>query len=213
MIVSSEGCCENTFRIDPKLHARNRAFVNRMTEFGGNSTIDYNAFVVQGKDVAPGQYDRVKVPDGTITWHSHPRKCLNSNACAVGLPSPMDLGNIYSAVSKGVIWHIVYSSEGSYCIKVRQDYRDAIKERSDILPALKERMYKDFNALHNRFKRSRARDYKLYSKEWFRLAERHGFVVKFFKGDALPELVMRYPCKRTTTVKRRRAAPPRMQWV
>jgi hypothetical protein len=205
-------CCEQKFKLDKAFHARNRAFVNKMTEFGGNGEVDYNAFEVEAKEHTSGKYDRVKVPDGVISWHSHPRKCLNSNACAIGLPSPIDLYNIYASVTKGTIWHIVYAAEGSYAIKVRQDYRDVLKERSDVLPALKERLMKDFVALHNRFKRSKARDYKNYSQQWFALAKRHGFVVQFYKGNTVPNLTIRYPCNRTTQVGKRRKAPPRSEW-
>jgi len=211
-MAEDEDCCEAVFEISPVLHKQNRKFIEQKTEFGGNTDVDYNAFTIHHKSHKSGKYDRVEVPDGTVTWHSHPGKCLNRNACAIGLPSPMDLSNIYGAVKKGVIWHLVYSKEGCFAIKVRQDYRDVLKTRNDVLEALRKRCMKDFMTLHNRFKR-RKDNYTQYTRGWFALAARHGFIVKFFKGITRPKLTIRYPCAKTQKGQARKKAPPRHLWT
>ena len=147
MTTATKGCT-GKFRFDKAFHSKNRAYTKQMVEFGGNSKLDYGAMLISQKEVTSGKYDRVKIPRGVIDWHSHPAKCAKST-CTIGLPSPADLCNIYDGALRDSEYHLVYSKEGTYVIRIADHFKAAIVEHPKILPLLKERVTKDLTELQS----------------------------------------------------------------
>jgi hypothetical protein len=171
----------------------NRHFVHIQKEHGGNLAFDFRRKRLIRGDLGTGKYNRIEMSRGVVDWHSHPRRCLNNNTCALGLPSPMDLGNIILGSIYGTSAHMVYAAEGTYVLQVKAPVlriiRDSPQALGDFIAFVMDR----FERLHRRFIRTHMK-YNRYRMLWLEHANASGLHARLFKGDKTPKIRIFYDC-------------------
>ena len=60
----------------------------------------------------------VDVPTHYINWHSHPDICYRAKNCYIGWPSGQDMRYLFHNYNLGVIFHLLFTSEGLYTMKL-----------------------------------------------------------------------------------------------
>ena len=110
--------CTALFKLDPAFFAKARSAVKTLRENGGNTRIDYKTRTISEGETSKGEYNAIRMSRGVVDWHTHPRDCESSAKCAVGVPSHIDLVNIALGSLFGTQAHILFSSEGTYVLRI-----------------------------------------------------------------------------------------------
>jgi len=189
--ASQKENCNAKFTLADKFHKRNRKFTNDLHESGGNTTIDFKKHVISEGKTSKGEYDSIHLPRGVVDWHSHPRKCLNDDKCALGIPSPADLGNVALGALYGTKVHMVYSREGTYEIKLCKLKVAKFIKDAKAFEEFTEALHHVFLGIHDKYVE---KPYKEYQNEWFKEAKKIGFLVKLWPKDNAPIIEMDYDC-------------------
>ena len=63
----------------------------------------------------------VTVPKYYINWHSHPDVCYRAYNCYIGWPSGQDMKFIFQYYFSGLLFHLLFSAEGLYTIKLTEN--------------------------------------------------------------------------------------------
>lgn len=186
--------CRNVFRLAPQFHQANRSAIQKNVENGGNTAVNFQLAEVGPGEITTGAYNSIQMPRGVVDWHSHPSKCKNQNMCALGLPSPADMANIAVGTLAGTQVHLVYASEGTYVIRVREDVVALLQQNPDLQHGYLLRIRTILEGLHEYFLRSRI-SYKAYASDWMDAAKYLGFDVQLFKKNEAPVFPLFYDCK------------------
>ena len=60
----------------------------------------------------------IETPVHYLNWHSHPDICYEKNNCYIGWPSGQDMKSLFHNYNFGVIFHLLFTSEGLYTMKL-----------------------------------------------------------------------------------------------
>jgi hypothetical protein len=180
--------------------------LNVLKEHGGDVIINFDSNILLPASMQVGEFDRVNLKRGVVDWHTHPAKCMNSDTCTVGLPSPADMANVIIGVSMGTLAHMVYSREGTYLVQMTNTMRARVMSSgmfkrhkiSSVLQAF-EKLYKVYNRVpHESFRAMKMKKkpptYSEFRTKFISTASTHGFMVKFFRGNTVPKFRLYYNC-------------------
>lgn len=197
--------CKAVFVVSDDFHQRNRDRVRKLQEHGGSTHIDWTS-VQQGYRVVfregrtvKGGYDYIDIPRALIDWHSHPGSCKSKNICALGVPSPDDMRNVFIGAFSGSLGHLVYAKEGTFTIQLEPSFlrkhrakyiadENAFKRASDAIRDAFKRVY-------DRYFNDRSIKYRDYRRLWVDEAKQQGFKVRLFAGDRKPYLKSAFECR------------------
>jgi hypothetical protein len=175
-------------------------------EHGGDTIIDFSRNVIMPATIQVGKYDKVDLTRGVVDWHTHPAKCMNSDMCTIGLPSPSDMVNVIIGVSKGTLAHMVYSREGTYVVQVKNAVREKLLYDFSFYKTKSNQVGDAFDNLYDRYGltphekrefravRSRKPSYAGFQKDFMALAKREGMCVQLFKGNTVPKFTLKFNC-------------------
>lgn len=202
------GACKATFVVSREFHAANRKRVGEMGERGGTAVVDWKSVeaggrvVVREDETVKGGYDYIDIPRALIDWHSHPGKCKSRDVCALGVPSPDDMRNVFIGAFSGSLGHLVYAKEGTFTIQVSPSLLSA---KRPLMLADEKAFRKAADAVRDGFQRvyreyydDRTVRYAEYRRRWVEEAARQGFKVRLFAGDARPWLRSAFECRYRT---------------
>lgn len=183
--------CETKVSFQPEFLSFAREGLQLDHERGGNLQLDTKGQLHQNQTVT-GKYSQIVMPRSIVDWHSHPAKC-RKNVCALGIPSPADIKNVFIGALSGSNGHMVVSKEGIYAIRVADQTLERLwNNNCEIIHFLAE-IDSQFDALHAKFIRKKF-NYPTYVKQWLELAHSIGFDVTLFPHDVEPFLMVRHGC-------------------
>lgn len=76
--------------------------------------------------IVKGYNSSVNTPFGTVNFHTHPLKCYIDGNVIWGWPSGEDLAQCMHIAKKGNLYHIIFTIEGTYVIKVNNKILDSL---------------------------------------------------------------------------------------
>jgi hypothetical protein len=179
--------CHGLFTIDPKFHKKSREYVQDIIEHGGNLKVNYHTKQVkENTTVHSKAFNQLEMPNGPFEWHSHPGKC-HKGQCTLGLPSVMDLENIFELSFSRPILHLVYAKEGTYVIRVKPEIlKDLESKGDDAICAHKCLLKETLMGLHKQYTQSKTKTYKEHRDLWLQKSNELGFFIELFEGDTPP---------------------------
>jgi hypothetical protein len=193
------------FVVADPFHNANRERVRKLQEHGGAAHIDWTS-VQQGQRVVfregktvKGGYDYIDIPRALIDWHSHPGSCKSKNVCALGVPSPDDMRNVFIGAFAGSLGHLVYAKEGTFTIQLEPPFvarhRDAFLADDRAFKRAAKEVKEAFRAVYDQYFNDRSIKYADYRRLWVAEAKRRGFKVRLFAGERKPHLKSAFECK------------------
>ncbi len=189
--------CTATFHFDEKVHKLRRQYVyNETVEYGGNSRINYDTKTIEPKDTnTSNQFAASTISDSRVDWHTHPAQCVKG-LCTLGIPSAVDLENIFVLSLEGPIAHLVYSKEGTYLIRLNRAFIKRFRDDYDHNEFCSYicQLRTTFGDLYENFLHSKNKNYPSFRSNWLSAAQRLGFEIHFFQGDTVPDVQLVYPC-------------------
>jgi hypothetical protein len=127
--IPVRGVCSVQARLSQEDHDWIRDETKTDREFGGNFVLDPWTNELRLNKTAYGGLDSVDVERGLVEFHSHPTKC-QGDECALGVPSPADIGNIAIGAIHGNQFHLLYSSDGIHVLSLSDRVRKGISTES-----------------------------------------------------------------------------------
>lgn len=207
-VLSMNARCTKVFTVDGSFHLRVRQLMrDALEEHGGDVIINFDSNIILPASTQVGKYNKVNLRRGVVDWHTHPGRCLSDSVCTIGLPSPADMANIVIGVSMGTLAHMVYSREGTYLVQMTNSMRARVlaspsfqkAKINQVLQAF-EHLYQVFNKVpHETFHavKSVPVPYSVFRRKFIELGVRHGFNIKFFRGNTVPKFRLFYNCEAT----------------
>ena len=117
----SDIACNFTFKLRwaDMISVQNEVY-SRNTETGGTMDIVNEFLIPNLNSVVYGDPINltVDVPTHYINWHSHPDICYRAKNCYIGWPSGQDMRYLFHNYNLGVIFHLLFTSEGLYTMKL-----------------------------------------------------------------------------------------------
>lgn len=208
-LLDTPEICHNGFRVCRLFHAKIRkAMRNSKVEHGGDSHLNFDTGFIMPASEQTGSFANVDLHRGIVDWHTHPDTCLRDDTCTIGLPSPSDMANVAIGARMGNQAHMVYSREGTYTIqlqplerrKMMGDANYARKFPEHVNSVLLKVFAKYGRIPLEKFKDGKMtaaqgkRFYSEFTDEYTVEAEKLGFIVKLFPGDAVPVINIDYQC-------------------
>jgi hypothetical protein len=98
-------------------------------ECGGNFTISsletpMDVYRLKIDRWVYGEYASLQLPRSAIEFHTHPKRCLNANTCAVPVPSPQDVVNMFVGFSnETTLLHFLMTSHWLYAMVVSKSHK------------------------------------------------------------------------------------------
>jgi hypothetical protein len=174
------------FVVDEAVH---RYLVDKVAtekqEYGGAFVIDTATKTLKTPEISNGGYDRISFDRGIVEFHTHPTPCKDKQTCTVPLGSPEDLVNIVIGQLNGVQYHILYSNDGQYVLRLRPTRLAAISDDYEKLKIYICSLWTAFDTLHNMFIETKP-GLGLYRQVWIGEAERRGFEVVLWDSESAP---------------------------
>lgn len=133
-------------------------------EYGGSVDINKKPGIIEmlPTNIVQGEKDAVMIPNGEITFHTHPRECPSLDNCSLVPPSATDMRIFFESSQHENLLQIVASRDFIYFVKCNIkvinnrnipeigqlvfDYFSNIEEFFDTDPDIKPRMYHDLFA-------------------------------------------------------------------
>jgi hypothetical protein len=207
------GLCTAVFYLDRAFHLSNRDKLNDQVEHGGVAEIDWkqNKIGARVNGELKGGYDYIDLKRGLIDWHSHPNKCKSRDVCALGLPSPSDMRNVFVGIISGSLGHLVYGKEGTYVIQLEPNWLKRVgqnlKHDRVKLRQAAEEVERIFVGAYDQYMNSNVQmGYTAYRQLWLKTCKSSRFRVTFFAGDRLPYFRSCFRCNL-------RNGPPSTQFI
>lgn len=169
------------FEVDRSVHdyLREKVDTEKM-EYGGAFIIDTDTNKLRTPALSNGGYDNINFERGVVEFHTHPALCQSDKVCTVPLGSPEDLVNIVIGQLNGVQYHILYSDDGQYVLRLRPTRLAAIDpgQHGDIekLKVYICSLWTAFDRLHSMFIDLKP-GITLYREVWLELAREKGFEI------------------------------------
>jgi len=201
--MNTQKQCVYIFTLDKAFHDQlvNWTATGR-SEHGGNTRIDVvnDSATVSMKRHTVGSFSSVDLPRGLIDWHTHPMTCKSQFNCTMGLPSPEDMMHIILGSAVGNLAHLVYSSDGVYIIKVKDELRRVMnKSKSERIAAVVkqqfERLFTEISNLIDIYPYGITRRiYNVWQDEWFEIANSHFEVLYYDNHVQIPSFPVNANC-------------------
>jgi hypothetical protein len=122
-LALSDIACNFTFKMKwtDMIYIQNNVY-NRQVETGGSMDIVNGFLVPDVTSIVFGSPSTLSVatPVHYINWHSHPDICYKKFSCYIGWPSGQDMKNVFHNYSFGMIFHLIFTAEGLYTIKLTE---------------------------------------------------------------------------------------------
>lgn len=186
------------FTVDPEFHMQSRQYVHDIVEHGGNFKTNYHQKQIQANQtVHSTSFNQLEMPNGAFEWHSHPGKC-HKGQCTLGLPSVMDLDNIFELSFYRPIIHLVYAKEGTYVIRVKPSVLEELETKGGDKAICQHRcrLKRILMDLHSQYVKNKTRSYKEHCERWLNACNELGFQIELFEGDTPPLIRdVQYACK------------------
>lgn len=187
--------CSAIFSVDPAVHKQNRALCeNSMIEWGGNFVLDFDKKRLMRGSLAKGAYNELRMERGVVDMHTHPKKCLNSQTCAMGVPSMDDMANITIGSKYGTVAHLLYASEGTYAIQLRPAVIQQLAAGgAQAMKGFIGKMRIRGAALHKQFLAAQT-NYRKHRGDWMRMMSALGFNVVLYPPQQIPRVWIQFDC-------------------
>lgn len=185
-----------TLRLAPTTIQQLKGFLNRSKkEVGGLLVPNLQTQELVIRNQTGGGKDRVSIPIGMYSFHTHPNRCLTETNCYMDVPSEDDMAMVLRDSSRNLISHVVFAHGGAYVITLQPFKRAEIGGESKRLGiSLEEavrreadRIYKSVKALNDELETQMqpgAPAYGAVRSKWLStIKERekdYGFKVEFF---------------------------------
>ena len=176
-------------RIDPRIHARNEKYTHEMAEYGGTMDLNPTTGLIDHRTVSSdGVYNNVKVPEGLVQFHTHPRDCQRT-VCTMGVPSIEDLLGFANAVIRGdTLVHVLYSREGPYVLMLQPEVRRMLQSNTtQLLPAWLDIVEEELAAYKIAHPVTKS-TYDEWRHGWIQKARSEGFDIQHWRGGVPPVL-------------------------
>lgn len=135
--LSSNGETSLGLIIEPSFAKKMRDFLTQPNEVAGKIEIKSytkDGFGVLGVDtIVIGKGSSVKIPRGTISFHTHPNICYIKSGCVIGWASGQDMRFIAEQYlsNQNIILHLIPSKEGIWLINLTVDFQKVLKTIKD----------------------------------------------------------------------------------
>lgn len=181
----------DVYRIDDAYNNEiKRLTKDAMHEYGGIFMIDKNNKVLRkGKQTGGDTYDAIEMHRGLVEFHTHPTPCKNNKVCTVPIPSPEDMVNIVIGILCGVQCHLLYSSDGVYCISMQEDELNAATLSWDHLKLYIHILYDALDKMHSEFTKHNP-GMTRYRDVWLNTCREKGFRITCFKHNEIIRLAI-----------------------